>query len=184
LHDYREVHGSLDMKDDIGIRKQLVHIARKFGGCNLVCGAANALHDPDNPHESGMPSDYGIDVGRHVPINRAVTIVLSMTSRAKLREVIDNGELELWTSVACELDDSPQPLTGPVDVLHVETSDEARTLADRDDAKTRRKIEHWVCSHKRCLASFANLHDALEYVRSRKLELDKVCPCAHAAGTA
>jgi hypothetical protein len=157
------------MKDDVTMRKQLVHIARKFGGSNLLYGAANALHDPSNPRETGMPSDYGIDAGKHVPVNKAVRLVLSMTSRAKLRELIDNGELEFCTSLACELDETPQPLTGPVDINHV--------LKSRDS----NEVEHWITSHNYCLASFDNLSDALEHVRSHRLELDKVCGCAHAA---
>jgi hypothetical protein len=157
------------MKDDVTIRTQLVHIGRKFGGRNLVYGGATVLHDDD---ETWEPSDYGIDVGTHVPINRAVTLVLRMTSHAKLRDLIDNGELEFWTSFACEMDESPQPLTGPVDILHV--------LKSRDS----NEVEHWVSSHSYCLASFDNLNDALVYVRCHGLELDKVCDCAHAEGTA
>ncbi len=149
--------------NDSEIRKQLKRIARKYGGSNLLWGAANVLHDPSNEDETGEPSDYGIDAGKHVPIDRAVTLALSMAPRAKLRELIDNGELEFWTSFACDLDDSPQSLTGPVDITPVH---------ERRDSG---KFEYWIVSHRYCLARLTTVTEALEYVKKRGLELDKVC---------
>jgi hypothetical protein len=151
--------------NDSEIRKQLERIARKYGGSNLLWGAANVLHDPSNEDETGEPSDYGIDAGKHVPIDRAVTLALSMAPRAKLRELIDNGELEFWTSFACELDESPQLLSGPVDIIHVH-----ETAFDSS-------FRHWVRSHGHSLAEFDTLDEALDYVKRRGLELDQSCDC-------
>src|SRR5262249_5702018 len=146
---------------DSEIRKQLKHLARKYGGGNLLWGAACVLAD-----EAAEPSDFGIDARGVVPLGRAVNTTLSMAGRAggraRLAELIENGELAEWTQVCCQLDETPQPLTGPVDI---------RPVHERAGSE---RFEYWVISHEYCLARFATVAEALEYVKTHSPELDKV----------
>jgi hypothetical protein len=149
------------VKNDSEIRKQLKHLARKYGGGNVVWAVASDLGDGAHPDE------FGIDDTTYVPVGRAIVLSLKIVAetggRARLCELLENGELENTVSLMCELDESPQPLTGPVDITPVH---------ERGDSG---KFEYWVTSHNYCLARFATVAEALEYVKAHNLELDKVC---------
>jgi hypothetical protein len=130
------------------IRTHLVRLARKHGGANLIYGAAYTLLDDDH-----LPEDFGVHIEAVEPVGRAVKTTLAMASRAgrrtRLAELLANGELELGTEIACSLDETPRPLTGPVDIVHW-------TL---DGPYTR--IQHWVLSRFFALAQFDTLPEAL-----------------------
>jgi hypothetical protein len=146
------------------IRTHLVRLARKYGGANLIYGAAYMLLD-----DTHLPEDFGVHVGAVEPIGRALKTTLAMASlaggRRRLAELLANGELESGTEIACEFDETPRPLTGPVDIMHC-------TLHDPD-----RRIQHWVVSHLVALAQFDTLLEAVEFVKARGLELDHTCGC-------
>jgi hypothetical protein len=148
--------------DNNDLERQLKHLARKYGGANLLWGAAHALGRTS-------PDDYGIAAAKHVAVRRAVKLTLAMAylhgGRQTIREIIENGELESCTSFACELDESPQLLSGPVDIIHVH-----ETAFDSS-------FRHWVRSHGHSLAEFDTLDEALDYVKRRGLELDQSCDC-------
>jgi hypothetical protein len=147
------------------IRIQLVRLARKYGGANLIYGAANALLE-----DGHLPEDFGVYVKAVEPIVQALKTTFAMASRAggrrRLAELLANGELELWTETACSLDQAPRPLTGPVDIAHC-------TLDVPD-----RRIQHAVFSHLVAFAEFDTLVEALEFVKAHGLELDHTCGCS------
>ena len=146
------------------IRTHLVRLARKYGGANLIRGAAITLVE-----DCIFPEEFGVHVKVVESVGRAVNTTLAMASRAggrrRLAEFIENGELELATSCYCECDESPKPLTGPVDIVHVQLDGEGT------------RIRHDVLSHLYVLAEFDTLAEALEFVKVRGLELDQTCRC-------
>jgi hypothetical protein len=158
---------------NVEIRKRLTHLARKFGGSSLLHGLSCELVD------DAMPEELGVDASGYVPISRAVALAVSMATRfgglPRLRELLESGQLEWATELMCECSESPGPLTGPVDVVHVHFT-EGRDI----DGLYR----HCVISHCVVLADFDSLDQALEYVKARGLELDKACSCAHVARSA
>jgi hypothetical protein len=151
---------------DAELRKRLTHLARKFGSEALLFGLACELVD------CATPDELGIDASGYVPISRAVVLAISMATRfgglSNLRKLLNSGVLESTTQSMCEFSQTPMLLTGPVDVVHV---------VDGRDVEG--PYRHCVVSHCVGLGDFDTLVEALEFVKARGLELDKVCPCAN-----
>jgi hypothetical protein len=154
---------------DAKCRKRLTHLGRKFGSEALLFGLACELVD------CATPDELGVDISGYVPIRRAVVLAISMATRfgglSNLYELIESGQLESTTQSMCEFSQTPRPLTGPVDIVHL--------VGGRDFEGPYR---HCVISHCVGLGNFDTLAEALEFVKARGLELDKVCSCATRGG--